>query len=374
MFDQDFELTTLLQWRWLLDIGLVGVLIYHVLLLLRGSRSGAMLIAVGFLFALFYLSQDELLDLPTVNWLLDRFISSIVVLFVVLFQDDIRRALTSVVRSPLVFSPKDPASNAVLEEVLRACTVLSQRNIGALIVIEQEASLDRYVEDGVQINAEVSWQLLLAMFIPEHMNATHDGAVIIQKGRIAAAACFLPLAGGAGIPGTLGSRHRAALGLADETDAIVVVVSEESGTCAIAYMGQLDLNLQPADLRERFRLLFGADQDAASPWRRGWRRRINVHVAAAGGGGRTSGPSPVATSRVHEASPREPTAPTPTGPSHAPVSPDQPYLPGEGFPPEDHELSGAPRLPVLLPPGTASGPDALPGAEPGPDDDPGGRP
>lgn len=282
MNDQDFQLTSLLQWRWLLDIGLVAVLIYYVLVVLRGSRSGAMLFAVGLMFVLHYVTQEDLLDLPTVAWILDRFISSIVVLFVVLFQEDIRRALTSVVRSPLVFSPKDPASNAVIEEVLRACTVLSQRHIGALIVIEQEASLDRYVEDGVRVNSDVSWQLLLAMFIPEHMNATHDGAVIIQKNRIAAAACFLPLAGGAGIPGTLGSRHRAALGLADETDAIVVVVSEESGTCSLAYMGQLDLNLTPADLRERFRLLFGDQPEAMQPWRRAWRRRINVHPSSPG--------------------------------------------------------------------------------------------
>lgn len=290
MIDGDFQLTSLLQWRWLLDIGLVAWLIYYMLILLRGSRSGAMLFAVGLMFALHYGSQEDLLDLPTVAWILDRFISSIVVLFVVLFQEDIRRALTSVVRSPLVFSPKDPASNAVIEEVLRACTVLSQRHIGALVVIEQEASLDRYVEDGVRVNADVSWQLLLAMFIPEHMNATHDGAVIVQKNRIAAAACFLPLAGGAGIPGTLGSRHRAALGLADETDAIIVVVSEESGTCSLAYMGQLDLNLTPADLRERFRLLFGDQPEAMQPWRRAWRRRINVHPSSpAPGGGRAGG-------------------------------------------------------------------------------------
>ena len=285
MLDQDFQLSTLLQWRWLLDIGLVALLIYNLLVLLRGSRSGAMLFAVAGMFGIYYFSQDDLLDLPTVNWVLDRFISSIVILFVILFQEDIRRALTSVVRSPLVFSPKDPASNAVLEEVLRACTVLTQRHLGALIVIEQEASLDRYVEDGVRVGAEVSWQLLLAMFIPEHMNATHDGAVIIQKGRIAAAACFLPLAGGAGIPGTLGSRHRAALGLADETDAIVVVVSEESATCSIAHMGELDLNLQPAELRERFRGMFSDRGDGSTTWRRAWRRRINVQaspVAAVG--------------------------------------------------------------------------------------------
>lgn len=268
------------DWHWLVDVVLVSVLIYQALTLLRGSRSGAMLTAVAALFLLYYASQEDVLDLPTIHWILGRFVTSIVVLFVILFQDDIKRALTTMVRSPLVFSSKDSASNEVLEEVLRACAVLSQKHLGALIVIEQEAALDRYVADGVRINAEVSWQLLAALFNPEHANATHDGAVILQKSKIAAAACFLPLAGGAGIPGTLGSRHRAALGLADETDAVVVVVSEETGTCGIAYMGQLDLNLQPADLRERFRLLFGDQPEAISPWRRAWKRRIHVHGAA----------------------------------------------------------------------------------------------
>ncbi len=282
MLDGILSIGNLFNWRWLVDFALVALLIYNVLVILRGSRSGAMLSAVALLFGLYYVSQDHVLDLPTINWLLDRFVSSIVVLFVVLFQEDIKRALTSVARSPLMFSPKDPASNAVLDEITRACSVLSQRQLGGLIVMEQEASLDRFVQDGVQIGAEVSWQLLFSMFIPDHQNPTHDGAVIIQKGRIAAAACFLPLAGGAGIPGTLGSRHRAALGLADETDAVVVVVSEESGTCSIAYMGQLDVNLEPAELRERFRLMFGTQNDANAQWRRSWRRRINTHPAAAG--------------------------------------------------------------------------------------------
>ncbi len=357
MFDQDFQFETLLQWRWLLDVGLVAVLLYNVLLLLRGSRSGAMLVAIAGMFGLFWISQDSLLDLPTINWLLDRFISSIVVLFVVLFQDDIRRALTSVVRSPLSFSAKDPASSQVLEEVLRACTVLSQRHIGALIVIEQEASLDRYVEDGVKVNSDVSWQLLLAMFIPEHMNATHDGAVIIQKSRIAAAACFLPLAGGAGIPGTLGSRHRAALGLADETDAIVVVVSEESGTCSIAYMGQLDLNLQPADLRERFRLMLGDQPESIAPWKRAWRRRINVHPAATVPGARPTGPAHIVSARQAESANRETQAGRDPLAASTARSPSPPTISAE-IPPRATKASGVTEVPT--PPATSEPERPLP--------------
>ena len=187
--------------------------------------------------------------------------------------------------------------HSVLEEVLRACGVWSQRGIGALIVIEQETLLDRYVEDGVKMDASVTWQVLLSLFIPSHMNPTHDGAVIIQKGRMAAAACFLPLAYGDDIPPSLGSRHRAALGLADETDAIVVVVSEESGRAAVAHMGQLDLDLKPADLRERFRVLFDEKRERDERWQRRWRRRI-VHHGSTHGGRSTQEHDRAALSRI----------------------------------------------------------------------------
>jgi uncharacterized protein (TIGR00159 family) len=199
------------------------------------------------------------------------------VLLVVLFQEDIRRTLSSVLRSPVAGTPKSRSADHVIDELVRACSELTQRGLGALIVIEQQAQLGRYMQDGVRIDSEVSWQLLLAMFVPDHKNPTHDGAVVIQKDRISAAACFLPLAGGVGIPGTLGSRHRAALGLADETDAVVVVVSEETETCALAHMGQLDLNLSPADLRERLRLLVGGGY-AAQGGVDQWRRRIQFHA------------------------------------------------------------------------------------------------
>ncbi len=287
MFSSELQLEALSPWRSLLDVVLVALIIYQVLLLLKGSRSGAALFGIAVIFGMFYLSQDDVVDLPTLNWLLDRFISSIVVLLVVLFQDDIRRALASTMRSPLVFSSSDPASSAVLGEVLRATAVLSQRCIGALIVIEQEADLDRYVEHGVRADAEVSWQLLTSLFIPSHMNPTHDGAVIIQKGRIASAACFLPLVFGDDIPANMGSRHRAALGLADETDAIVVVVSEESGRCAIAHMGQIDLELKPSNLRDRFHVLFGERRDREA-WQKRWQRRI-VHHAPSEMGTRSTG-------------------------------------------------------------------------------------
>lgn len=279
------QLSEWLQVRRLLDVGVVAVLLYQFLALMRGSRSGALVTALLILFGLYYVSRDDLFDLPTLNWVLEKVIASVPVLLVVLFQEDIRRNLSSVLRSPLAGTPKARSSDNVIDELVRACTELTQRGLGALLVIEQQAPLDRYMQDGVRVDADVSWQLLLAMFVPDHKNPTHDGAVILRKDRIATAACFLPLAGGAGIPGTLGSRHRAALGLADETDAVVVVVSEETSTCALAHMGQLDLNLSPADLRERLRLLVGGGFAAQAGTELSWRRRIQFHadeVAPAG--------------------------------------------------------------------------------------------
>ncbi len=275
------QLSDWLHWRRLLDVGLVAALVYQVLVLLRGSRSGSLLTSLGITFGVYYASSADVLDLPTVHWILDKILASVVVVLVVLFQDDLRRALTSKLRSPLAGAPKARLSDEIIDEIVRATAELSSRGLGALVVVEQQAPLDRYIHDGIAVDAELSWQILLAMFIPEHASPTHDGAVVVKKGRIAAAACFLPLAGGAGIPGTLGSRHRAALGLADETDAVVVVVSEETGTCSLAHMGQLDLGLSPADLRERLRVLVGAT-GYGETWReQSWRRRIHFHAADA---------------------------------------------------------------------------------------------
>lgn len=282
-----------LHWRRLLDVGLVALLIYQLLLLVRGSRSGALLTALGILIGLYFVSRDDVLDLPSVYWILDRVIGSIAVLLVVLFQEDIRRALSSTLRSPLMGGQRAQLSNDIIDEITRTCAELCSRGLGGLVVVEQQAPLNRYVEDGIQVDADVSWQLLLAMFIPDHKSPTHDGAVVIQKGRIAAAACFLPLAGGAGIPGTLGSRHRAALGLADETDAVVIVISEETSTCSLAHMGQLDLNLTPADLRERVRLLVGGQPEMAAWREQSWRRRISFHAEGAAPARPQPAPAPV---------------------------------------------------------------------------------
>lgn len=281
MFDALPELYDSLQWRRLVDVGLVAVLVYQLLMLVRGSRSASLLLGLGALLGLWYVSRDDLLDLPTVFWVLDHFIGSAAVLLVVLFQDDIRRTLGTAMRLSLLGGQRSSLSDDLIEHIVRACSELAERGLGALIVIEQQAPLERYVQEGVDVGAQVSWQLLVALFIPSFQNPTHDGAAVIQKGRVASAGNFLPLAVGSGIPGTLGSRHRAALGLSDETDAIVVVVSEENHTCAVAYTGALDAHLSPGELRERLRLLLGGQSRPGSWEQPTWRRRISFHQPAA---------------------------------------------------------------------------------------------
>lgn len=274
MFDALPELYEGLQWRRLVDVALVAVLVYQLLLLGCGSRSGALLVGLLMLLGLWYVSRDDFLDLPSVYWVLDRFIGSAAIVLVILFQDDIRRALGSAIGVTLLGAQRARLSAELLEDIVHACAELCERNLGALIVLEQQAPLDRYANEGVRIGGEVSWQLLVALFIPSARNPTHDGAVIVQKGRITSAANFLPLAGGAGVPGTLGSRHRAAMGLADETDAVVVVVSEETATCSIAHMGSLETGLAPADVRERLRVLVGGAPFGNPYQHRGWKRSI----------------------------------------------------------------------------------------------------
>ncbi|MBM4343351.1 MAG: diadenylate cyclase [Deltaproteobacteria bacterium] len=311
MFEALPELYDGLQLRRLVDVGLVAVLLYQLLVLVRGSRSGALLLGLLLLLGLWYVSRDDMLDLPTVYWVLDRFIGSAAIVLVILFQDDIRRALGSSIGATLLGAQRARLSAELIEDIVHACAELCERNLGALIVLEQQAPLDRYAQDGVRIGGEVSWQLLVALFIPSARNPTHDGAVFVQKGRITSAANFLPLAGGAGVPGTLGSRHRAAMGLADETDAVVVVVSEETATCAIAHMGGLETGLGPADVRERLRLLVGNSAFGSPYQHRGWKRSIVFNPIASDATLR-----PPASQRPID-EPEPPAAPRPEAPDFA---------------------------------------------------------
>ena len=248
----------------LLDILIVWYLLYQILMLIRGTK--AMQILVGlFIFALLYfLSQPSILDLATLNWVFDKFISSIVVILVIIFQEDIRRGLSQFGKSgSLVASASNITLGASpIEEIVKAASILSERKIGALIAIEMDASLDQYMVEGVRVDASISKELLVALFIPYKANPTHDGAVIIRNHRIDRAACFLPLSANDQIDKALGTRHRAAIGLSESTDAVIVVVSEETGAISIAHNEQLLRKLTPEALRDELHKLFVSNEDA----------------------------------------------------------------------------------------------------------------
>jgi uncharacterized protein (TIGR00159 family) len=243
------------DWRELLatvlDIAIVYYLIYRVLLSIKGTRAVPMLIGLIVIIVLFFLSGGAFLGLSTFNWLLDNFISSLFIVVVVLFQADIRRALTSFGRSPLLSGFSSGAEAQVVDELVKAAVSLANQKIGALVVVEREADLSAYLEEATKVDARVSKELLYALFVPERQNPLHDGAVVVRNGRVAAAGVFLPMSVDPHIDRGLGTRHRAALGLAEEADAVVIVVSEERGTVSVAVNGNLEVDLQPSRLRDR---------------------------------------------------------------------------------------------------------------------------
>ncbi len=229
-------------WQDLLDIALVSILLYHVIQLLRGSRALAVVLGLGILTALYLFSRA--LGLSTLQWLLDHLFSSLFLVIVVIFQEDIRRALGEI-GTRHIFQHKALRASSV-EEVAWACEDMARARIGALIVVERGMHLDDMIRrEGVRLDAKLSRQLLRNIFHPKA--PLHDGAVIISRGRIAAAACILPLAEARGQ--NFGTRHRAALGITLETDAVSIVVSEERGEISIADNGVLSRNLNASRLR-----------------------------------------------------------------------------------------------------------------------------
>ena len=229
-------------WQDLLDIALVSFLLYHVIQLLRGSRALAVVLGLGILTALYLFSRA--LGLSTLQWLLDHLFSSLFLVIVVIFQEDIRRALGEM-GTRHIFQHKALRASSV-EELAWACEDMARARIGALIVIERGMHLDDMIRrEGVRLDAKLSRQLLRNIFHPKA--PLHDGAVILSRGRIAAAACILPLAEARGQ--NFGTRHRAALGITLETDAVSIVVSEERGEISIAANGVLSRNLNASRLR-----------------------------------------------------------------------------------------------------------------------------
>lgn len=238
--------------RAFLDIGVVSYLIYRIIVSLRGTRAGQMALGLLIVVTAFILSQY--LNLIVLQWLINNFLGSIVVILIIIFQNDIRRALTQVGKNPFFSSVSSFDVPFVLEEIIKAASHMAKRKIGALIAIERNVFLNDFIEIGTKIDANVTKEILTSIFLP--YSPLHDGAVIIQKGRITAAGCLLPLSTSLEIDSSLGTRHRSAVGLSEETDAVVIVVSEESGTISLAVSGNLYRELSESELRDYLYDLF----------------------------------------------------------------------------------------------------------------------
>ena len=230
-----------------LEILLIAYIIYRLLLILRGTRAMQMVLGILILMGTaFVLSQ--LYPLAALKWVMDKFYSSILIIMVILFQEDIRRVLSRMGKKSFIAGGENVSSKLILDEITRASSSLATKRIGALIVIERKIILSRYVDIGILMDARVSKELLLAIFHPTA--PVHDGAVIVQQGRIAAAGCFLPLTRDENVDADMGTRHRAAIGISQETDALVIVVSEENAAVSLVFDGKVSRDLGAKELRK----------------------------------------------------------------------------------------------------------------------------
>ncbi len=230
----------------LLDVGIVAFIIYRCLNLIRGTRAVQMVIGLAVLSGAYFLSNQ--LELYTSHWLLSNFFDYFIFIIIVLFQDDLRRALTKIGKNPFLWTVESENQIEMVDEVARAATQLARDRIGALIVIERDTGLKNFMDTGSRVDGRVRAELLYSIFLVD--GPLHDGAVMIIGDRLVAAGCFLPLSKNPDIDKKYGTRHRAAIGLTEETDAIVVLVSEEAGEAHIVQAGRIIRNLSETQIRE----------------------------------------------------------------------------------------------------------------------------
>jgi uncharacterized protein (TIGR00159 family) len=258
------ELLAGMRWQDVVDILLVAFVIYRIFILIKGTRALQMLVGLAFLVLAYVGSQ--VFELFALHWILNAFLTSIILVVVVLFQNEIRRALAHVGVNP--FAPREGSSSTgaqVVEELMKASVSLANKKTGALLVLQRETDLEDYVEKGVRLDAALSRELLLSIFLP--YSPIHDGAVLVREGRAAFAGCFLPLTSRADVDKELGTRHRAAIGITEETDAVVIVVSEETGGISVVLNGRMTRNLDGASLRRVLLKLFPRGEARAKPRR-----------------------------------------------------------------------------------------------------------
>jgi diadenylate cyclase len=239
-----------------LDIAIVAYLVYRALLVVRGTRAMQMATGLGVIFLVYVVSKWA--GLVTLFNALSTLLSSIILISVVVFQNDIRRGLMRVGSRAVLGGMGPQQESRVIDEIVAAANELARHRMGALICFEQDANLDEFVAaQGTSIDASVQRDLLVSLFIPESVNKLHDGAVVIRSLRIARAGVFFPMPDTRILDKSLGSRHRAALGITEETDAVVVVVSEERGTISCCFNGNIVPNLDGPSLKQVLLGLFG---------------------------------------------------------------------------------------------------------------------
>lgn len=256
-----FEVLSYLRWQDLLDILVVAFVIHQLISIIRGTRSVQMVAGLGVLSVVYFLAK--ILDLSALMWLMQTFLSSILLIVIIVFQQDIRRALTQVGKTP--FQKTMDVAEKDLDEIIRSIFYLSKRRIGALIVIERETGLQEFVESGFDLDAKLSKELLISIFMP--VSPLHDGGAIIQKGRIQTAGCILPLTENPYINKRYGTRHRAAIGISEETDAVVLVVSEETQEVSIVRHGALTTVADEISLSNSLRAIFLPKEGTSQSWK-----------------------------------------------------------------------------------------------------------
>ncbi len=247
------NLREIVRWQDLVDILFVTYIVYRVLLLIRGTRAVQMLTGFGIILIMYYLADQ--LQFHTLNTILAEFFQNFILILIIVFQDEIRKALTQVGRNPFFSSTNTIEEVAVVEEICQAAAQLAKERVGALIVMERETGLKNYIEAGTMLDSRASADLILSIFHPT--SPIHDGAMIIRNSRITSAACLLPISRDPSIQRELGTRHRAALGLTHETDAVVIVVSEERGEISIVHHGVMLRDLDINSLRQNLLELLG---------------------------------------------------------------------------------------------------------------------
>lgn len=264
----EFDFTSIFRdFKDLIDIFLVSFVLYKLITLIRGTRAVQLLKGVIVIIAATFLSSQ--FELRALNWLLDKTLTTFFFAIPVVFQPELRRALEQLGRgSFFVRSHQDEAvMQEAIHDIVTACTALAKNKIGGLIVLEGESGLNDFTESGTKLGANISSQLLINLFIPN--TPLHDGAVIIRRDKIVAAACYLPLSENPFISKALGTRHRAGIGISEQSDALGIIISEETGQISVADNGQLYKDLDEKSLREKITKHLAAPKKKTPFWIRG---------------------------------------------------------------------------------------------------------